>query len=99
MEQTARQFNIHLSIFLQPAPALYKTLTPEEKKVVGDLSYEADYRLFTDHLLKSRLPVYSLLKVFMDTPETIYKDGIHVRKNSTGSQQVVSEIFQILDQQ
>jgi hypothetical protein len=66
--------------FIQPSPVYGKTLTEEEKGVVGDLSYKDLYLKMTDTLLKLKqdgIAIHSLLDVFSGIPETIYADHIH----------------------
>jgi len=101
MHATSKAYGISLAIFLQPAPALYKRLSAEETNIVGDLSYRADYAEFEKTLLEEgkSLPVYSLLDVFANTEETIYKDGIHYRRESTGPSLVTNRMYQLLDKQ
>lgn len=98
MQSSARQYNIRLSVFLQPAPAIGKTLTELEKQVVGDLTYGEDYQLFSRSILGDRsLRVYSLLDVFAGNTDSIYRDGIHYNEKSAGSALVVQRILDILD--
>ncbi|HYM04595.1 MAG TPA: hypothetical protein VET85_16710 [Stellaceae bacterium] len=79
-ELTARN-DIRAAFFLQPAPAIDKTLTDAEKSVVGDLSYGPPYLELTNELLAwaqpRNIPVYSLLPIFKDVPDTVYADAIH----------------------
>lgn len=98
MQSTARQYNIRLTVFLQPVPALDKTLTEDEKRVTGDLGYAEDYLLFSRTLLNDKsLRTYSLLDVFAANTETIYRDGIHYEENSAGCSLVVQRILDSLD--
>lgn len=101
MNTVAKTYGIPLAVFLQPAPALHKPLSANETSITGDLSYQADYVLFEKSLLSHNktLPVYSLLDVFANTKETIYKDGIHYRRESSGPSLVMNRIYQVLDQQ
>jgi hypothetical protein len=101
MNATAKTYGISLAIFLQPAPALYKTLTTEEKNIVGELGYGDDYLLFEKNLLAQgkTLPVYSLLDVFANSHDTLYKDGIHYYRESAGPSLVMNRIYQTLDKQ
>ena len=69
--------------FLQPVPAIGKTLTEEEKAVVGDLSYRARYqRIMSDvlSLADDGTPIFSLLDLFEHNPDTLYADVIHLRQ-------------------
>jgi len=101
MNATANAYGISLAIFLQPAPALHKALSTEEKGIVGSLDYRDDYLLFEKTLLANNktLPIYSLLDVFTSHPDTIYKDGIHYYRESAGSSLVMNRIYQTLDKQ
>ena len=66
--------------FIQPAPAIGKTLTEEEKRVVGDLTYGPIYQRMVAGLLtlKDRgLAIYDLGDVFASESITIYEDHIH----------------------
>jgi hypothetical protein len=72
------------SLFLiQPIPGWGKLLTEQERIVARG----ADRKLYiemTDHMVALReqfgIPVYSLLDVFKDTKEEIYKDRAHVNE-------------------
>jgi len=95
MNATANQYHIKLAIFLQPAPAIGKPLTDDERKLTDDLGYKDDYLLFEREILKQKntLPVYSLLQAFKDEKESIYKDGIHYREDSPGPTLVMNQIY------
>lgn len=99
MQATANTYHIKLAIFLQPAPALYKPLSPSERAVVGELDYGEDYLAFEQAALQARpdLPLYSLLNTFASTRDSIYKDGIHYEKNSPGPDLVMQRIYQQLN--
>lgn len=99
MQATARQYNIHLTIFFQPAPAIAKILTDEEQQVVGELHYANDYQQLVDILVKDKsLRAYSLLDVFSKNTETIYRDGIHYEENSAGASVVVQQMLKLIDE-
>ncbi len=73
------------AFFVQPAPAIDKQLTAEEKLVTGDLSYGPLYSRLAEALLATRsdgLQVFSLLDVFRDVAETIYVDPIHLAQDA-----------------
>jgi hypothetical protein len=73
--------------FIQPCPAIGKRLTPEERAVVGDLNYAADYAHMTDSLLGLRrdgVKIFSLLELFHDVDHTIYEDHAHMKKDAHG---------------
>lgn len=99
MKSTADTYGVRLTVFLQPSPALYKPLSPEEQSVVGDLDYRDDYQRLEKSLLahSGKLPVFSLLDVFSNHPENIYKDGIHYHRNSMGPELMMQRIYQTLD--
>src|SRR5262249_28368124 len=62
-EAVAHDNGVKSAYFLQPAPAWGKTLTEEEKRNVGDLSYRDLYRRIVDGMLTLRqrgLPIYDL---------------------------------------
>lgn len=87
MQALARNRNVLSAYFVQPAPAIGKRLTPEERVVVGDLSYGPLYRRMTDALLGLRgegIPVFSLLEIFAGVEETLYHDPIHLRRDNQG---------------
>jgi hypothetical protein len=75
IHRDARAAGVLDAVFLQPVPALGKPLTDEERRVVGDLSYGADYRRAV-----AALPdVHSLLDAFTGIDRTLYVDDIHYR--------------------
>jgi hypothetical protein len=82
----ARDNNIKSAYFLQPVPAWGKTLTDEEKKVVGTLAYRDIYRRIVAGMLALRergLAVYDLGDLLKDEKATFYEDDIHfVRANN-----------------
>ncbi len=87
MQSVARDSGLLSAFFIQPVPAIGKTLTAKEKAVTGDLSYASTYRGMTDSLLALRsggVPIYSLLDVFQDSPETLYGDEIHMIQGTDG---------------
>ena len=84
MDVTARDFGIKSMFFLQPVPAVDKTLTPEESRATPDLRYGERYTEIVRRLLTLRernIEVRSLLDVFKDEKETIYSDDIHPKRN------------------
>lgn len=84
MDVTARDFGIKSMFFLQPVPAVDKTLTAEERRGTPDMKYGARYVEIVRRLLALRernIEVRSLLNVFQDEKETIYSDDIHPRRN------------------
>ena len=72
------------SLFLiQPIPGWGKPLT-ERERIFARGAHRKLYKEMTDHLVGLRaqfgIPVYSLLDVFQDTKEEIYKDQAHVNE-------------------
>jgi len=87
MQSVARDSGLLSAFFIQPVPAIGKTLTAKEKAVTGDLSYASTYRSMTDSLLALRsggVPIYSLLDMFQDSQETLYGDEIHMIQGTDG---------------
>ena len=83
MDVTARDFGIKSMFFLQPVPAVDKTLTEEERRGTPDLKYGERYIEIVQRLLALRernIEVRSLLDVFKDEQETIYSDDIHPKR-------------------
>ncbi len=84
MNAIATQWQVKTAHFLQPAPAIGKTLTDEERAVVGDLGYKERYERMVEELLKLRrmgLPIVSLTDLFADCGETIYSDWSHLARD------------------
>ena len=87
MDLVAHDSHVLSAYFLQPVPAIGKTLTEKEKAVVGDLRYASTYRNMVDSLFELRgrgVPVYSLLDVFQDSNQTLYGDEIHLIHDAGG---------------
>jgi hypothetical protein len=73
--------------FLQPVPALYKPLSENDKRIVGDISYGPAYKQMTDRLLELRkkgVPMISLLATFSSFAGDLYIDNIHFDGASPG---------------
>ncbi len=86
------------AFFLQPVPAIGKTLTREEQRLVGDLGYRDTYIRMKNEILALReegIPVHDLGKVFAGTTDTIYADAIHCKQygdlNESKGYQLMSE--------
>lgn len=80
IEAVARDNGVKTAYFLQPVPGIGKTLTDDEKRVVGDLRYVEWYRGIVAGMLTLRergLPIFDLGDVFADEKGTIYEDDIH----------------------
>ena len=79
-EAVANDNGVKSAFFLQPVPAWGKTLSDDEKRVVGDLSYGDLYRRMVAGMMTLRergLPMYDLGDVFENQKGTIYADHIH----------------------
>jgi hypothetical protein len=88
MDAVAAQNDVLVAHFIQPVPAIRKTLTSDEKTVVGDLSYRSLYERITSDVLglaKDGTPIFSLLDVFKDNTDTLYADVIHLRQAPDGT--------------
>jgi hypothetical protein len=80
IDAVAAKLGVRAAHFIQPVPAIGKPLTPEEARVVGDLSYTDSYARMTAALIALNgegIPVFSLLDVFSGVREPIYADPIH----------------------
>jgi hypothetical protein len=99
----ARDNNVKSAYFIQPAPAIGKELTEEEKRVVGDLSYRDIYRNITAGLMTLRdggAPVFDLTQIFAGEKATIYADHIHYARDanqeSLGNRIIAARMGEIL---
>jgi len=108
MADMARQIGLKHAFFIQPVPAIGKTLTEQEKAVVGDTNVYRDvYQKMTDELLTLReedLPIYSLLDVFESCNESLYADPIHCIRigrtnDSKGYRLMAERIASILEKE
>ena len=87
MEVIARDYDVRTAYFFQPVPAYGKTLTRQEKAVVGDLSYVGLYRRMVDEMMRQRelgMPVFDLGDLFIDVKATVYADGSHLLRSFHG---------------
>lgn len=87
LEVLARRRGARTAYFVQPAPAIGKALSAEEREVVGKLDYSDVYRRMTQGLLELNaegLKVYSLLDIFKGVEEPLYADPIHLRRDGSG---------------
>jgi hypothetical protein len=85
----ARDNNLKSAYFLQPVPAWGKTLTEEEKKNAGDLSYGPVYRRIVAGMLSLRergLAVYDLGDMLQNQTGTFYADHIHFIRATPGGE-------------
>ena len=86
-EAVAHDNGVKSAYFLQPVPAWGKTLTEQEKRVVGDLSYRDIYRRIVAGMMtlsERGLPIYDLGDIFKDQKGTIYTDQIHYVSSTDG---------------
>jgi hypothetical protein len=95
---------IKTAFFIQPAPAIGKILTENEKKIVGSLNYKDIYQRMTEELLNLKheeVPIFSLLNLFSDVEDDIYADAVHfIRDNdevSRGNEMMAEAIATILE--
>jgi hypothetical protein len=80
MDVTAQRLGVKRAFFIQPVPAIQKTLTTDERRVVGRLDFRDGYEKMASALLSLRqegIPVTSLLNVFADVKEAVYRDEVH----------------------
>ena len=86
-EAMARDNGVKAAYFYLPVPAYGKTLTAEEKAVVGDLSYGGLYRRMVEGMLVQRglgMAVFDLGDLLVDIKETIYADPVHFHRTEYG---------------
>ena len=88
IEAVAKDNNVRTAYFLQPMPAWGKTLTEEEKRIIGtDLGDPILYRRIVEGMLTLReagLAIYDLGDLLKDVPETVYGDYIHFIRDTKG---------------
>lgn len=88
IEAVAKDNNVRTAYFLQPIPAWGKTLTEEEKQIIGgDMGDPVIYRRMVDGMMKLReqgLVMHDLGDLLKDVPETIYSDYIHFFRDTKG---------------
>lgn len=98
IEAVARDNGILAAYFFHAVPAWGKTLTAEEKAVVGDLSYGPLYRRMVEAMMtqSSRgMAVFDLGDLLIDVKETIYADDAHfsrVKGESRGYQLMAKRV-------
>lgn len=87
MRAIAHDFEILDAYFIQPAPAIGKPLTNEERANAGKLDYAETYQRYTDSMLKLRdkgVNIHSLLNVYNGIKERLYADQVHLIKGKGG---------------
>jgi len=99
----ARDNNVKSAYFIQPAPAIGKELTEEEKRVVGDLSYHDIYKNIVAGLMTLHdggAPIFDLTQVFAGEKRSIYADHIHYARDadneSLGNRIIAARMGEIL---
>lgn len=99
----AKDNNVKSAYFIQPAPAIGKELTEEEKRVVGDLSYKDMYANIVAGLMTLRdggTPIFDLTQIFAKEKATIYADHIHYVRDavseSPGNRIIAARMGEIL---
>ena len=98
IDAVAGRLGVRAAHFIQPVPAIARTLTPEEARVVGDLSYTDSYARMAAALLALNgegIAVFSLLDVFSGVREPIYADHIHCIVDPTTGE---SRGYRIMDE-
>ena len=80
IEVMAREFGVKTAYFIQPVPAIGKTLTEQEKRVVGSMYYTEYYKKLVAGMMTLRergMPMFDLTDLLVDEKSTIYEDDIH----------------------
>ncbi len=103
-EAVAHDNGVKTAYFFQPVPAWGKTLTEEEKRVVGDLSYGDLYRRIVAGMMTLRergMAMYDLGDVFANEKGSIYADDIHYLRygpndESRGNRLMAARIGELL---
>ncbi len=103
-EAVARDNGVKTAYFFQPVPAWGKTLTEQEKRVVGDLSYGDVYRRMVAGMMTLRergMTMYDLGDVFAKETGSIYADDIHYLRygadnESLGNRLIAARIGELL---
>jgi hypothetical protein len=83
----AKQFGVLSAHFIQPAPAVGKPLTDDERRVVGDLAYGPLYSEMAAALIgltDRGTPTFSLLEIFAGDTRTLYGDPVHLLREKGG---------------
>jgi lysophospholipase L1-like esterase len=84
MNYIAERMGIKTANFIQPMPLIDKPLTEEEKLNSDENENQLlkqNYARMTDDLMSLRnenMPIFSLLDIFANDKETIYRDHIHL---------------------
>jgi hypothetical protein len=105
-EAVARDNGVKTAYFFQPVPAWGKTLTEEEKRGAGDLSYGELYRRVVTGMMTLRargLPMYDLGNVFANERGSIYAEHIHYlhdgpNNESRGNRLLAARIGELLSE-
>lgn len=76
----AKNYGLDFALFIQPVPAIGKSLTKKEKAVVGDLAYKQLYLHASQQILslnREGIVTVSLLDIFEEIEYDIYRDHVH----------------------
>ena len=87
MDNVANDRGVLAVHFIQPVPAIGKSLTDKERAVAGKLDYRNVYSRMVKGLLtlrKRSVSVFDLGDIYADEPETLYADPIHLRIEPDG---------------
>ncbi|MBL6653654.1 MAG: hypothetical protein ISP49_18815 [Reyranella sp.] len=87
MDAIARREGVKELFFIQPVPAIGKTLSEAERQVNPNLGYADRYRKLVsslESLNDQGIPVVNLLDVFAGQTGTIYVDDIHFARGPKG---------------
>jgi hypothetical protein len=80
MGHGARALGLPFLALIQPAPAFGKTLTAEERAVVGELNYSRIYATMRETVASLRgegVAIEDMADVFIGVSETVYVDKVH----------------------
>jgi hypothetical protein len=100
MHGGAEAMGIKSLFLLQPIPGWGKPLTPREIEFARRTNAKL-YKEMTDHMVALRqrhgVPVYSLLDIFTNEQQEIYKDAIHI--NELGNEMMAKRIADLIEQE
>jgi hypothetical protein len=98
MHAGAEAMGIKSLFLIQPIPGWGKPLTPRETEFARNTNTKL-YKEMTDHMSASRqkhgVPIYSLLDIFRDEQQEIYKDPIHI--NGLGNEMIAKRIADLIE--
>lgn len=100
MSALAQANDIKFSLFIQPVPLVGKTLTTGEMEALKKYrDYGDNYTVMQRSLMRlteEGINIHSLADVFVDYPETVYKDGIHLNLDNRGPEILSQAIIDVL---